>query len=228
MQTLFAPAVALMNRLRYRSKFLLFGMALSVVLGVLLYSVYSLLSRDIYTARNELNGLQMVKPLNRMAQFMQQHRGLSSGVLNGNEAMKDKRAAKEKEVVEAVVAADASLSPALRENQIWKSVRQDWEEIRAQGLSWSGPDNIKRHTQMIAKALQFMAEVADANNLTLDPAMDTYYFMDTVVSKMPAILEQLGVTRARGTGVLSAKELSPQMKVDLASQLAVMIGALAR
>jgi methyl-accepting chemotaxis protein len=45
---------------------------------------------------------------------------------------------------------------------------------------------------MIAKALQFMAEVADANNLTLDPAMDTYYFMDTVVSKMPAMLEQLG------------------------------------
>ena len=36
---------------------------------------------------------------------------------------------------------------------------------------------------MIAKALQFMAEVADANELTLDPAMDTYYFMDTVVSK---------------------------------------------
>jgi methyl-accepting chemotaxis protein len=200
MQTLFAPAVALMNRLRYRSKFLLLGTALTVVLGVLLFRYY-LLSRDIQTAQNELNGLQMIKPLNRMAQFMQQHRGLSSGVLNGNEAMKDKRAAKEKEVVEAVVAADASLSPALRENQIWKSVRQDWEEIRAQGLSWSAPDNIKRHTQMIAKALQFMAEVADANNLTLDPAMDTYYFMDTVVSKMPAMLEQLGITRARGTGV---------------------------
>ena len=220
MQTLFAPAVALMNRLRYRSKFLLLGTALTVVLGVLLFSVYTLLSRDIQTAQNELNGLQMIKPLNRMAQYMQQHRGLSSGVLNGNEAMKDKRAAKEKEVVEAVVAADASLSPALRENQIWKSVRQDWEEIRAQGLSWSGPDNIKRHTQMIAKALQFMAEVADANNLTLDPAMDT------VVSKMPAMLEQLGITRARGTGVLTKKELAPQMKVDLASQLAVMGGLL--
>ncbi len=226
MQTLFAPAVGLMNRLRYRSKFLLLGMALSVVLGVLLYSVYSLLSRDIYTARNELNGLQMVKPLNRMAQFMQQHRGLSSGVLNGNEAMKDKRAAKEKDVVEALAAADASLAAALREHQTWKSIRQDWDEIRAQGLSWSAPDNIKRHTQMIAKVLLFMTEVADANELTLDPAMDTYYFMDTVVSKMPAMLEQLGIARARGTGVLTKKELAPQMKIDLASQLAVMGGLL--
>ena len=34
--------------------------------------------------------------MNRLVQFMQQHRGLSVGVLNGNEAMKDKRAAKEK------------------------------------------------------------------------------------------------------------------------------------
>ena len=56
----------------------------------------------------------MIKPLNRMAQYMQQHhRGLSSGVLNGNEAMKDKRAAKEKDVVEGG-RADASLAPALR------------------------------------------------------------------------------------------------------------------
>ena len=31
MQTLFAPAVALMNRLRYRSKFLLLGTALTGV-----------------------------------------------------------------------------------------------------------------------------------------------------------------------------------------------------
>ena len=88
MQALFAPAVALTNRLRYRSKFLVLGSAIAIVMGVLLYSVFSLLSRDIQTAQNELTGLQMIKPLNRMVQFMQQHRGLSSGVLNGNEAMK--------------------------------------------------------------------------------------------------------------------------------------------
>ena len=65
---------------------------------VLLYTVYTNLNRDIETAQQELVGLQMLKPVNRMAQFMQQHRGLSSGVLNGNEAMKPKRADKEKEV----------------------------------------------------------------------------------------------------------------------------------
>src|SRR5574343_146649 len=132
MQALFSPAVALMNNLRYRSKFMLIGVAVGIAIAVLLYSVFSSLNRDIVTARHELEGLQMIKPLNRMTQFMQQHRGLSSGVLNGNEAMKDKRAAKEKDVAAALAAADEALSPALREAPAWKSVRQEWSAIQAQ------------------------------------------------------------------------------------------------
>ena len=226
MQALFSPAVALMNRLRYGSKFLLLGAAVTVVMLVLLYSVFSSLNRDIKTAQDELDGLQIIKPLNRTTQVMQQHRGLSSGVLNGNEAMKEKRSAKEKEVVDALAAADAALPAKLREAPLWKAIRQDWDDIRGQGLNWTAPDNIKRHSQMIARMLEFMVEVADEYELTLDPAMDTYYFMDTVVTKMPAMLEPLGITRARGTGILAKKELAPQMRIDLASQLAQMSATL--
>ena len=60
-----------------------------------------------------------------MAQFMQQHRGLSSGVLNGNAAMKDKRAAKEKDVAEALAATDAALSVKLRDSAAWKTIHQE-------------------------------------------------------------------------------------------------------
>ena len=96
MRSLFSPAVALMNTLRYTSKFTLLGLAMGAVMLSLLFTVYVNLNRDIETAQLELNGLQVLKPMNRLAQFMQQHRGLSSGVLNGNDAMKEKRAAKEK------------------------------------------------------------------------------------------------------------------------------------
>ena len=226
MRTLFSPAVALMNKLRYTSKFLLLGVAMTIVMLVLLFTVYTNLSRDIATASQEIAGLQMLKPMNRMAQFMQQHRGLSSGVLNGNEAMKEKRAAKEKEVSDIVAASDAVISPKLRETAAWKAIRQDWEQIRTQGLSWAAPENIKRHSMMIDKVLVFMVDVADETQLTLDPEMDTYYFMDTVVSKMPAMLEPLGITRARGTGVLTKKELSPQLRIDISSQVAQMTGTL--
>ncbi len=226
MQALFAPAIALMNRLRYTSKFFVLGLAISIVLTVLLVTVVSNLYRDIKTAQHELDGVQVLKPLNRMVQFMQQHRGLSSGVLNGNEAMKEKRAAKEKEVADAVTATEAALPQKLRESAEWRSVREDWSAIQTQGLSWPAPDNLKRHSGMIAKVLILMVDVADEMELTLDPAMDTYYFMDTVVSKMPAMLEPMGILRARGTGVLARKELSPQMRVDLSAQIGQMAGTL--
>lgn len=222
MQALFAPAVSLMNRLRYNGKFMLLTAGIAIVVLVLLSSVFNTLNRDIETARQELVGLQMLKPMNRMVQFMQQHRGLSSGVLNGNEAMKDKRAAKEKEVSDAVAATEASLSPTLRDTAVWKGIRQDWSDIQGQGLTWTPLENVKRHSAMIANILQLMVDVADESQLTLDPVIDTYYFMDTVVSKMPAMLEPLGITRARGTGVLSKRELTLQMRIDMASQIAEM------
>ena len=136
MRALFSPAVALMNKLRYTSKFLLLGFAMAAVMLVLLYTVYANLSRDIETAHQEIAGLQMLKPMNKMAQFMQQHRGLSSGVLNGNAAMKDKRAAKEKDVAEALAATDAALSVKLRDSAAWKTIHQEWSQIAAQGMSW--------------------------------------------------------------------------------------------
>lgn len=212
MRVLFMPAVNLMNCLRYRTKFLLLGGAVIVLLALLVVTLFVSLSRDIQMTESELRGLQMLKPINRTVQFMQQHRGLSSGILNGNEAMKPRREAVEKEVVAAISAADSVLSPTLRDSEAWRSIRADWAEINGQGLSWPAPVNLQRHTQMIAKVLAFMVNVADETQLTLDPVLDTYYFMDTVVSKMPAMLEPMGIMRARGTGVLSAQTLSPDMQ----------------
>ncbi|OMG51678.1 hypothetical protein BJN45_17320 [Azonexus hydrophilus] len=226
MRALFMPAVALMNRLRFRAKFVFLGSALVVVLLVLLYTLFINLSRDIDTARHELAGLQMLKPMNRSVQFMQQHRGLSSGVLNGNEAMKERRAAVEKEVEKAIGDTDAALSDSLRDSQAWKDIRADWSEISKQGLGWPAPENLKRHTQMIAKVLIFMVDLADETQLTLDPVVDTYYFMDTVVGKMPAMLEPLGIMRARGTGVLSSQELTLDMRRDITALLERMNGTL--
>lgn len=222
MKALFIPAIRLMNQIRYPGKFFLLGSAVSLVILILLFSVFKSLSRDIDVASQQLQGLQMIKPINRSAQYLQQHRGLSAGLLGGNEAMRDKRAGKEKETGDAIQATEAGLAPGLRDSPSWKKIRADWETLRSHGLSWTAPENIKAHTTLIDQLLQFMVETADATEMTLDPSMDTYYMMDTVVVKMPAMMERLGQTRARGTGVLAKKEISPQMKIDIASTLAEM------
>ena len=226
MRTLFKPATALMNRLRYPAKFFLLGAAIGLVMLVLLATVYINLKRDIDTAENELAGLQMLKPLNLMVQHMQQHRGLSSGVLNGNEAMRAQRAAKEQDVEAALAEVTKMLTPELSKLTIWRQVNSEWQTIRRDGLNWAAPDNLKRHSAMIADTLTFMVDVADEMQLTADPHKDTFYLMDAVVSKMPAMLEPLGITRARGTGVLTRKELSPQLRNDITTLVTQMSATL--
>ena len=226
MQTLFSPAIALMNRLRYPSKFMLLGLSVSVVVFMLLFSVFNTQSRDIEVAGHELEGVQMLKPMNHAVQYIQQHRGLSAGVLGGNEGMKDKLSAKEKEAADSLLATDAVLSATLRQTADWKKIRADWEVLRSQGLSWSVADNIKAHNGLIDQLIQFMIVLADETELSIDPAMDTFYMMDSVVLKMPAMLERLGQTRARGVGVLAKKEISQQIKIDMASTLAEMSSTL--
>ncbi len=222
MESLFSPAITLMNRMKYTSKFALMGGVIVCLVFTLLLEVYVRLNNDITFAKNELYGATVLKPMNKMTQLMQQHRGLSSGVLSGNESMKEKRRAKEEEVVKVLEETDAVLSEALKKSGRWADIKQNWQLIQKEGLSWTAPENIKRHSAMIEQILLFMVDVADETALTLDPEIDTYYFMDTVVNKMPAMLEPLGVTRARGTAILTKKELSPQMRIDISSLIAQM------
>jgi methyl-accepting chemotaxis protein len=216
MQALFRPATALMDRLRYRQKFLLLGLGMLAVMVVLQVTVYRSLDGDYAVAESELNGLQVLKPLNRMVQFMQQHRGLSSGILNGNDQMREPRGVKEKAVTTALAETEALLSPALKSSAQWQAIRGEWGQIAQGGLNWAAKDNLQRHSAMIGNTLAFMVDVADASGLTLDPYMDTYYFMDTVVTKLPAMLEPMGITRAQGTGVLSSRTLTVQKRADIA------------
>jgi methyl-accepting chemotaxis protein len=215
-----------MNRLRYTGKFALLGFIIMPVILVLLAMAYSTLRNDIDSAEQELAGLQMLKPLNRMIQLMQQHRGLSSGVLNGNTAMQGTRAAKEKEVDAVLVEVAAALSPDLREQPSWRRVNEDWEKIRREGLGWTPADNLGRHSEMIATAQMLIEDVAFATRLALDSKQDAYYLMDAVVARLPPMLELLGIARANGTGILSRKEVSWQQRIDLSSLISQTSGIL--
>ena len=135
MQALFSPAVALMNRLGYSRKFGVMGLLVAVALAVLMYNLHLRLDQTIQASRTELLGIETLKPVERLIQTTQQHRGLSSGVLNGNEAMKEARAAKEKEIADVINGVEARLKPELANGEAWRQIKSGWERIRAEGLS---------------------------------------------------------------------------------------------
>jgi methyl-accepting chemotaxis protein len=206
MKTLFAPAIALLNRVAYPRKFAIMGALALVASAVLVVNLYQSLHRVIDSSQRELAAVAMIKPIARLVQHLQVHRGLSSGVLNGNEAMQEARAARGKQVSEAVQAVAAGLAPELAASAAWQGVLAAWQELEADGLDLIQRENFFAHNRLIDELLVFQKTVADAYALTNDPDIDTAYLIDTAVDKSPRAIESMGQLRALGTGVLTRKQ----------------------
>lgn len=151
MRTLFAPAIALLNRLGYTTKFAIMGVLALAAISILAVNLYRSLDRVIYRSQQELVGIELIKPLASLIQDLQVHRGLSSGVLNGDDRMEYRRAAREKRVNEAFAALVASLPPSLAASEAWTKIVANWASIAKDGLKLAVAENFAAHTRLIGE-----------------------------------------------------------------------------
>ncbi|HQO30517.1 MAG TPA: nitrate- and nitrite sensing domain-containing protein, partial [Accumulibacter sp.] len=220
MKALFQPAIFLLNRFGYTRKFAIMGAMALVAILVLLTSLYHSLHRVIDHSERELAGIEAIKPIVNSVRQVQIHRGLSFGVLNGNNDMKEKRAAKEKEVVDALQTMDKQL-PELRDHPVWGKIREGWTNIQKDGLGWLGRENFMAHNRLIEDIFHLLTIVADEYRLTNDPDIDTTYLIATATKNLPEAIESMGQLRALGTGALTrATPLLLTQQVDLSTILA--------
>ncbi|MBP7393895.1 MAG: methyl-accepting chemotaxis protein [Zoogloea sp.] len=229
MKIIFAPAVAMLNRMRYPAKFALLGLIALLVIGFLLVQLALSLHESVAFAEKEADALQRVPRLLKVLQVFQQHRALSSGVLNGNEEMRPALQQKAGEMAAAMKAADEALatSSAATVAKRWSEVRTGWEAIQSGGLQMKPRDNLFAHTALIRKIILALHDMSDEGNLTLDPSAASYYLIDNMMRRVPDVSERLGRLRAMGTGVLAAKALDEQRRFDISLQLGELNMALA-
>jgi methyl-accepting chemotaxis protein len=222
MRALFAPAVAVMNRMSYVWKFLLVGvlgmLAVAVLLGTYLYHAY----QEIATTRAALAGLTRVAALHKVIQVSQQHRGLSSGVLNGDASLAEKRAAKATRLDEAMAALRRELAAADRQDAAWRRIETDWASIRQDGLAWDPPTNLKKHGAMIRAEIDFLMTLGESSGLLLDTEPASFHIAQVALRALPETLEPLGQMRAKGTGVLARQAIGDQDRTQLGALLGVV------
>ncbi len=218
MKSLFTPAIALMSRLRYGSKFTLLGVLALAAIVVLQVSLFFALDQVIEPSRQELRGLDAIVRLNQAVQLVQQHRGLSAGLLGGDASMKKAQRAKADEAQQAIVALALALPQKELSTPRLQVVENDWASLRDHGLEWDQKTNTVRHEELIAKMILLSSDIADASALTLDPEIGSYYLMDTLV-KLPVFAERLGQARAHGVDMLVRGKVTDGEKILMAGLL---------
>lgn len=82
-RTLFAPAVALLDRLDFRHKFLLVGVLILLPLAYLLLDLALDMADSLDTTRRELQGVALLRELTPIILDTQRHRGYINAHLGG-------------------------------------------------------------------------------------------------------------------------------------------------
>ena len=225
MRALFAPAVALMNRLRYPYKFGLIGLVALILVAYLVAILTLNLRASASQSRHELAGIAAIKPMLGLVQVVQQHRGLANGFLAGNAALKEKAAAKAGEVGAAIQRAEkllASNTALAGQQEDWKQFQQEWADLLKEWSEMTGPASFDAHSSLIRRAMQIVTGIGDGSGLVMDPELDSYYLASTAVFVMPETLERLAAIRGAGYGVLIKKTITDDEKHEFSTRLGVL------
>lgn len=226
MKRILSPAILLMNRLSYGKKFAILWLLTFIAIAVVVYSLFVSLNRVIHPSQRQLDGLVLIKAISRTVQLVQQHRGFSSALLGGNEAIRDRHTTKGVEAAAAFSAMEGKLPPGLASSEDFRHIKADWEQLRKEGLHWTMDKNLAAHTGLIRQMRLFHAVAADEYALGLDPDIGTFYLIDTIVNKLPDALEHFGQVRGYGTGILAGKQVTEQQKIKLHSTITELDSAL--
>ena len=212
--------MSLLNRLNLREKFFILG-SLGLLMGALPTTLYVVDSwNTIVRARHEVRGVAPVQALMRLVQGVQVHRGLSAGMLGGDEVL----AARQPAAREAVDAAAGIVTARFTEANVpaaqtseWSRAEQTWRLLgqAVNGRTIEQAKNTVQHTQLIASLLLLNEELLNVYGLQVDPDADTYALIQASLVQAPMLGEKLGVLRAQGASALGARALTPQAKGQL-------------
>lgn len=225
MQAIFAPAIALMNGLRFGMKFVVMAVLAMVLIIVLTYQLLSIESAQIRTSEIELQGLPIVTKTNQLARDLQQHRGLSSGVLGGSSDLEARRADKEKAITAEFPAVEALLPEQVRADRHWKAAKARWADLQAGGMEMSATLNFAEHSQLVEDILTVVGDLSDHYHLSNDSDTDVFYLLDAALVRLPAAIEGVAQVRGKGTGVLARKMMFDEEGILINSKLAESEGA---
>ena len=210
-----------LQRLRLWQTFLILSL-----IGVALASIPTYLyvreaNKSLAAYADEQVGMPAVATVLKLVQLTQQHRGLSSMVLNGAASAQDKRAAVQREVDQSVAAVDAVVAriaaPAVASE--WAEIKGGWTAlapvVAAKGLA--APQSFASHTALLGKLLHLNEAVGDYYGLSLDPERDSYQLIQSAYYQLPYLTEEMGKLRAKGSGLLSAKAATPDERLGVSA-----------
>jgi HAMP domain-containing protein len=216
---LFAPAMALMNRLRYPQKFVIVSLVFALPLTLVTYFWIAELNDRIEFSQKEFYGDVYLRPLRKLLEHVPQHAMLADGLLAGRVSVRRGDLLSRQMEIDADFRAldevDRRLGTLLGTTERLRTLAANWQDLREKLPRLEPAESEELHRKLVADVRALTSHVGDTSNLILDPDLDSYYLMDAVLLKLPEGVDLLAQLRTLGDGVLARRTLTPGEKSHL-------------
>lgn len=161
------------------------------------------LQRRSQRCEQRRNGLQAVQQGISLMTVMQQHRGISAALLNGDQAFAPRQIAKQKEIDAALAALDLATQrdPALASSRAdLKSLSDAWQALRDKVRAMDPTQSYIDHTELVRRILHFIGDIGERAGLLETRDRRLAKLLETLLLRLPLLVETVGQVRAMGTG----------------------------
>ena len=202
-----------LTQLRLAQKFTLLGLLTLAMVAFPSALYLKQTITDVRQAHRQAEGVPVLMALNMVIQHTQVHRGLSAGVLSGNEGMQQRRVTAKEAVNQALGNAAALLAqndaPVQEQQRLqkWQTTWQALEQAVAANKV-EVADSFARHTDLIAELMMINEELLVAYRLQSNEDPANVALLQAALVQAPQLTEGVGQMRAMGTGFLTQAFLS--------------------
>lgn len=217
---LLAPSVALLNRLKFASKFALIFILVVVPMAYFVLMLIVDESKGIEHAKTEKNGLDYMVKVRPLFEHMAQTRGMTNAYLNGKTELQSKITSKRLMVdkeLQALMGIDGQLGQSLHTGSLVNSIVNDWDSVKKEALTMNAEKSFAAHTLVIEKVLALKVHILETSKLLLDPSLDSNFMASALSLRLPTLAENLGKARGLGAGIAAKRSFTPEAYLKLTS-----------
>src|SRR6476469_1073668 len=186
-----------MKNLKIWQKLLLLAFVCTVPFLIVTWTLLSTVKEQVDFASGELTGVDYAMPLLALADDLRTHRALADRVIAG-QPVQSQLEASNAELQSDIRAIDTVYQRPDGEAygaKRWEVLRDGVRGLIADQRARSADSSFDLHSKLVGDTAGLVAQVGDVSKLILDPQLDSYYLMITLLTEGPQLSEYLSQAR---------------------------------
>jgi hypothetical protein len=183
-------------------------MLIPVIFFVFLLLLYAILNMAEKRKRNrkrerQLHGLSILQTSLGLLTNVQQHRGISAAVLNGDPSFSVRMTTKRNDIqgifrsLEPLLAATPELRPDVG-NLL--DIQREWSQLSQSIVKLTPEQSFSSHTALIRKVIHLLGDMGEHLGLLDGEGSPLALLANTLLLRLPLLMESIGQARALGSG----------------------------